>query len=250
MTRSNTRSYGAGSPIGKYAPATAIFTNALPTSRIYNSCQLGYSKTTGQAYIWTPSDGWQQIATGGTGGVLTVPNGGTGDSTLTAHGVLLGEGTSAIAASAAGTAGQAFVSGGASTDGAYGVTGVNGGGTGVATIAGLTYGNGTSAFTGIVPTVTSGSVGSPQILNNRAGNITFTGISIAAGGNATLTNTNSFITSGSTQILWSMSGATAGAALTMASVTSGSGTVDYVVTNGTGATTSTANITIQFLILN
>src|SRR5262249_45009027 len=37
---------------------------------------------------------------------ITVPNGGTGAATLTAHGVLMGEGTSAVVASAAGTSGQ------------------------------------------------------------------------------------------------------------------------------------------------
>lgn len=47
---------------------------------------------------------------------LTVPNGGTGDSTLTAHGVCLGEGTSAITVTSAGTAGQILESNGASSD--------------------------------------------------------------------------------------------------------------------------------------
>jgi hypothetical protein len=51
-----------------------------------------------------------------TTGVLTVPNGGTGDATLTAHGVLIGEGTSAVAATAAGTAGQLLVGQDASSD--------------------------------------------------------------------------------------------------------------------------------------
>lgn len=57
---------------------------------------------------------------------VSVANGGTGAATHTAHGVLLGEGSSAIAASAAGTAGQAFLSGGAGADGAYGVLDVSG----------------------------------------------------------------------------------------------------------------------------
>ncbi len=50
---------------------------------------------------------------------LTVAQGGTGAATLTAHGPLLGEGTSSVAAASAGTAGQVFTSGGASADGAY-----------------------------------------------------------------------------------------------------------------------------------
>jgi hypothetical protein len=40
---------------------------------------------------------------------LTVPGGGTGLTSATAHGVLIGEGTSAMAVSAAGTNGQAFL---------------------------------------------------------------------------------------------------------------------------------------------
>lgn len=57
-----------------------------------------------------------------TGGSVTgitdviVADGGTGRSTLTAHGVLIGEGTAAIAQTAAGTAGQLLTSGGASAD--------------------------------------------------------------------------------------------------------------------------------------
>ena len=47
---------------------------------------------------------------------LSVPRGGTGNTTLTNHGVLLGQGTSAIAATAPSTAGVAFVSNGASAD--------------------------------------------------------------------------------------------------------------------------------------
>jgi hypothetical protein len=47
---------------------------------------------------------------------VTVAHGGTGDVTLTAHGVLIGEGTSAVAATSAGTSGQVLTSNGASAD--------------------------------------------------------------------------------------------------------------------------------------
>jgi len=53
-------------------------------------------------------------------GTLPVANGGTGATSLTAHGVVLGNGTSAANVSSAGTSGQPFLSGGASADGAYG----------------------------------------------------------------------------------------------------------------------------------
>lgn len=47
---------------------------------------------------------------------VTVPQGGTGVATLTAHGVVLGEGTSNVAVSTAGTATQCFISNGPSSD--------------------------------------------------------------------------------------------------------------------------------------
>lgn len=47
---------------------------------------------------------------------ITVPQGGTGLVTLTAHGVLIGEGVANAAVTAAGTAGQVLTSGGAAAD--------------------------------------------------------------------------------------------------------------------------------------
>jgi hypothetical protein len=57
--------------------------------------------------------------TTGVTGILPVSNGGTGDSTLAAHGVLVGEGTSAVAVVSPGTAGQVLTSNGASADPTY-----------------------------------------------------------------------------------------------------------------------------------
>lgn len=48
--------------------------------------------------------------------VLTVPNGGTGVSTLTNHGIVIGRGTSAVVTSTAGTAGQIMTSNGPGSD--------------------------------------------------------------------------------------------------------------------------------------
>jgi hypothetical protein len=52
-------------------------------------------------------------------GTATVPGGGTGQTTLTNHGVLVGAGTSAVTQLAAGSAGQVLQSGGASADPVY-----------------------------------------------------------------------------------------------------------------------------------
>lgn len=63
------------------------------------------------------------ISTNGSGtvtfGDLGVADGGTGASTLTNHGVLLGQAASAVTATTAGTAGQVLTSGGASADPAW-----------------------------------------------------------------------------------------------------------------------------------
>ena len=52
-------------------------------------------------------------------GTLSVPNGGTGATTFTNRGLLVGQGTSAVAALAAGTAGQFLISGGANANPSY-----------------------------------------------------------------------------------------------------------------------------------
>jgi len=93
--------------------------------------------------------------------------GGTGDTTLTAHGVLLGEGTSAISATATGSAGQVLLSGGSSADPSY-VTPTSGTGLSVTTNATtLSYGlsitpltqidGNTSSVSGSTVTLTTGS---------------------------------------------------------------------------------------------
>lgn len=83
-------------------------------------------------------------------GILPVANGGTGDSTLTNHGVLIGQGTSPVAVTAAGTAGQPLLSGGASADPAYGTLAIGAGGTGQTTKA--------AAFDALSPMTTGGDL--------------------------------------------------------------------------------------------
>lgn len=55
----------------------------------------------------------------GVGDTVGVPNGGTGTTTHTAHGLLVGNGASAVGNTGTGTAGQVMVSGGASADPAF-----------------------------------------------------------------------------------------------------------------------------------
>lgn len=86
--------------------------------------------------------------------LTTVPvaNGGTGANTLTAHGVLVGEGTSSVAVTSAGTAGQILTSNGASADPTFQTVVGTGSVTSVATTAPLA--GGTITTTGTITCAT------------------------------------------------------------------------------------------------
>ena len=77
--------------------------------------------------------GGGQITDAALSAAVTVPKGGTGDVTLTAHGVLIGNGTGAVAVTGAGTAGQVLTSNGAAADPTFQATGaiIDPGGNGV-----------------------------------------------------------------------------------------------------------------------
>lgn len=96
----------------------------------------------------------------------------------------------------------------------------------------------------------TGAAASPVVLDSRAGQVVFTSVSIAAAADLTLTITNSAITGSSTQVIYSMSGSTTGSAPSIKSVTNTAGSSAIVVTNGTGATTTTADITLTFIVVN
>lgn len=116
------------------------------------------------------------------GNTITVPFGGTGDTTLTAHGVLLGNGTSAINATATGSAGQVLQSGGAAADPTYSTATFPSTATSTGTIL---RANGTNwvATTATYPTTTT----SQQILYSTAANT----IGELTTGNSKVTATNS-----------------------------------------------------------
>lgn len=94
----------------------------------------------------------------------TVAKGGTGATSLSAHGVVLGQGTSAVSVTAPGTTGQVLTSAGPSADPVMASIPVQSpdvphGGTGVITIAAhaLVVGNGASAINTVAPS-TAGKV--------------------------------------------------------------------------------------------
>lgn len=160
-------------------PSTFIAPGTIAASNLV----LGGTLTTGAAFTTTPANAVTLTTTGATN--VTLPTTGTlattaatvssitgtanqisrdsatgavtisltgphGYSTQTTHGVLLGQGTSAVAASAAGTSGAPFLSGGASADGAFGALSLAGGSsviTGNLPVANLNSGTSASSST-------------------------------------------------------------------------------------------------------
>ena len=112
-------------------------------------------------------------------GTLPVANGGTGAASLTAHGVLLGEGTSAAVVTSAGAAGSILQGAGSSTDPSFTSTptfGVAGTTLGTLSLAGNTSGTVTiqpqavaGAYNFNLP-ITAGSAG--QVLTSQGGTTT------------------------------------------------------------------------------
>lgn len=124
-----------------------------------------------------------------------------------------------------------------------------------ATLGAITATNGnlvasTSGTGVLLPVVTASGAAGTVNCNGRVGSVTFTGVSIAAAADLTLTIGNTSIADASTRLMLTMTGATTGAALSIKSVTPSAGNYAIVVTNGTGATTTTANITFDFIVLN
>jgi len=154
------------------------------------------------------------IASGGTNSTATPTAGGAGYGTGTAH-----------AYTAAGTSGNALISAGAGAPAfgalAIGTANVNvsgaltptNGGTGVATLTGVAYGNGTSSFTaatsaqlttamGVASTSTNGYLSSTDwnTFNGKAPGVTFTSTYVPYGqGTTTLNQASNFTFDGTTQ---------------------------------------------------
>lgn len=129
--------YGIGQALIPVLPPPIPFLNA-PTSNQtnYEIGQVAYTPPTAPTtfYIYAGGGNWEvlsaaggnisqvlgtanQVAVSTVAGVATISLVGPyTPATYTAHGVLIGEGTSSIVATAAGTAGQVLTSGGASAD--------------------------------------------------------------------------------------------------------------------------------------
>ena len=123
-----------------------------------------------------------------------------------------------------------------------------------ATLGNITATNGnfvaSTAGTGIVfnPGTISGTTSAT--LNARVGQITITTPSIAAGATFAFTLSNSSITGSGTQVGYWLTGGTTGAALTIQSYANTASQSVITLQNGTGATTNTASLILNFLVLN
>lgn len=114
--------------------------------------------------------------------VLSVPNGGTGRSTLTVHNVIIGNGTSAVSQSApSATSGIPLVSNGSSSDPTFSTATVPGGGTGLTSLTAhdLLVGAGTSNITLVAPSAT---VGIPLVSGGSSADPSYTTAVVAGGG--------------------------------------------------------------------
>lgn len=139
---------------------------ASTVGKIQGQTVSATAPTNGQIFKFVTATGWTPSALAvGDLPTVDVAHGGTGATSLTSNGVLLGNGTGAVNVTAAGTANQVLripAAGGApvfsavdvSTSMITGTLPVGNGGTGAATLTSgsLVVGNGTSAVTGIAPT--------------------------------------------------------------------------------------------------
>lgn len=198
----------------------------------------GVNGTTNQVTVTTTAG----VATVSLPAAITTPGSLTTTTSLSAGTtVTAGTGITATTGNIAASAGA--VSASTTVTGGTGITATTGN---VTASAGNLVAAG--AGNGVVVPVSTASGATPQTANGRAFAVTFSSVSIAAGATQTFVINNSAV---NTQALIAMIGATTGAALNIQSVTYSAGvSITIVVENGTGATTSIANITFTGLCLN
>lgn len=145
---------------GTFTATTTTNHNLLIGSTSNAITNVAPSATSGVAVIS------QGAAADPTFGTVVVAGGGTGTTTLTNHGVLIGQATSAITATAAGSAGQVLQSGGAAADPTYSTATFPSTATGTGTIL-RADGTNWVATTATYPATTT----SQQILYSTAANV-------------------------------------------------------------------------------
>lgn len=179
-------------------------------------------------------------------GTAVVAGGGTGATTLTNHGVLIGQGTSAVVATAAGTAGQVLQSGGAAGDPAYSTATYPS----TTTINQLLYSSSNNVVAGLAAgnksVLTSGATGIPVWTALATDGQLIIGSTAGVPAAATLTaGTGITITNGSNSISIAANGSVIGQTITGDSGGALSPTAgNWNILGGAGVTTSGSGSTL------
>lgn len=236
-------------------PSTAAIQNALGTIAVQNSNGHAWilASLSGHSATWTPI--------GGGGLAVATLTGDTGTATPSAGNIKIAGTANQITTAASGatvtlTLPAAITAPGSltATTSLAATTSVTAGTTITATLGNITATNGSfvasTAGTGIVfnPGATSGTT--TATLNARVGQVTITTPSIAAGATAVMTISNTSITGSGTQVGYWLTGGTTGAALTIQSYANTANQSVVTIQNGTGATTNTASLVLNFVVLN
>lgn len=241
---------------GQAASPPNVFQKAVAPSSAFVAANLGdLYINTATDNIYALVDRTAGVATwtllGGATGAVATLTGGSGGAIAPVAGNITLAGT-ANQITTTGTAGTITMSLPAAITAPGSVTATT---TLTATLGNITATNGnfvaSTSGTGLtLPVVTASGAAGTVNCNGRVGSVTFTGVSIAAAADLTLTIGNTSIAGASTRLMLTMTGATTGSAIQIKSVTPSAGSYAIVVTNGTGATTTTANITFDFIVLN
>jgi hypothetical protein len=194
-----------------------------------------FSGTTGKIIKRATGTGAVSVSSGVvTQGTLSVGNGGTGLTSITAHDLIIGNGSSAatlLAPSA--TSGVALISQGASSDPAYGTVVVAGGGTGLTSITAhnLIIGNGTTAATLLAPSATSGAA----LVSQGASSDPAYGTVVASSGGTGITSysTNDIIYASGSTTLSKLSANSSATAKALTTTSSGAPSYSVFLDNGT-----------------
>jgi hypothetical protein len=247
----NVYTQGAGSaPLGNFGCIPIVSTVAPSSTNVrgpngnYVIGQPWVDTTTNVSYVLTSIS-----ASGGTLAATWISAAGGGVTSIsgTANQITSSAATGAVTLSIP----SAFIAPGsiASTTTLTGGTGIT------ATTGNITATAGnlvvTAAADGLVFTNAASTSGTTtSTLNGRVGQVTITTPSIAAGATAAMTITNSAITGSGTLVGYWLTGGTTGAALTIQSYANTAGQSVVTIQNGTGATTNTASLILNFIVLN
>ena len=104
---------------------------------------------------------------------VTVPDGGTGNITNTAHGVILGEGTSAVAFASPGVSGQVLTSNGSTSDPTFQAVAGTGTVTSISAGAGITLGPSPIISSGSVSVTNPVTATAPTVTVEKSGSGTY-----------------------------------------------------------------------------